>query len=110
MEQAAKDLHAMGAANVLIKGGHLSGHTSTDILFNGSKCHHFSSERIFTSNTHGTGCSYASAIAALLAQGVPLLTAVERSKTFISSAIRTARSLGRGHSPINHFLAAQEIK
>lgn len=109
MEQAAKDLHKMGAANVLIKGGHLSGHTSTDILFDGAKCHHFTSERIFTSNTHGTGCSYASAIAALLAQGEPLLAAVERSKKFIISAIRNARSLGKGHSPINHFLAAQEL-
>lgn len=109
MELAARDLHAMGAANVLVKGGHLTGRLSTDILFDGSRCHHFSSERIFTSNTHGTGCSYASAIAALLAQGEPLLSAVERSKTFISSAIRSARSLGRGHSPVNHFLAAREM-
>ncbi len=109
MEQAARELHAMGAANVLVKGGHLVGRLATDILFDGSKCHHFSSERIFTSNTHGTGCSYASAIAALLAQGEPLLTAVERSKLFISSAIRLARALGKGHSPVNHFLAAREL-
>lgn len=109
MERAAGDLHAMGAANVLIKGGHLTGSLSTDILFDGSRCHRFSSERIFTSNTHGTGCSYASAIAALLAQGEPLLTAVDRSKIFISAAIRTARSLGKGHSPVNHFLAAREL-
>lgn len=109
MEQAAVDLHTMGAANVLIKGGHLTGRLSTDILFDGTRCHHFSSERVFTSNTHGTGCSYASAIAALLAQGDPLLTAVERSKIFISSAIRLARSLGKGHSPVNHYLAAREL-
>lgn len=109
MERAAIDLHAMGAANVLVKGGHLAGRLSTDILFDGVRCHRFSSERLFTSNTHGTGCSYASAIAALLAQGEPLLTAVERSKVFISSAIRLARSLGKGHSPVNHFLAAREL-
>ena len=109
MEQAARDLHALGAANVLLKGGHLTGHLSTDVLFDGNQCHHFSSERIFTSNTHGTGCSYASAIAALLAQGEPLLAAVERSKLFIGSAIRSARSLGKGHSPVNHFLAAREL-
>jgi hydroxymethylpyrimidine kinase/phosphomethylpyrimidine kinase/thiamine-phosphate diphosphorylase len=109
MELAASDLHALGAANVLIKGGHLSGRFSTDVLFDGKKFHHFSSERFFTSNTHGTGCSYASAIAALLAQGEPLLTAVERSKLFISSAIRLARSLGKGHSPVNHFMAAREL-
>jgi hydroxymethylpyrimidine kinase/phosphomethylpyrimidine kinase/thiamine-phosphate diphosphorylase len=109
MEQAAADLHALVAANVLVKGGHLTDRVSTDILFDGSRCHRFSSDRIFTCNTHGTGCSYASAIAALLAQGEPLLKAVERSKTFIFSAIRHARSLGKGHSPINHFLAAREL-
>jgi hydroxymethylpyrimidine kinase/phosphomethylpyrimidine kinase/thiamine-phosphate diphosphorylase len=109
MEEAARMLHALGAANVLIKGGHLSGHLSTDILYDGSRCYHFSSERIFTSNTHGTGCSYASAIAALLAQGEPLPAAIERAKSFITTAIRLARSLGKGHSPVNHFLAAQEL-
>ncbi len=109
MERAAVDLHALGAANVLIKGGHLAGRLSTDILYDGVRCHVFSSERIFTGNTHGTGCSFASAIAALLAQGEPLQTAVERSKTFISTAIRLARTLGKGHSPVNHFLAAREL-
>ncbi len=109
MEQAAVDLQSLGAANVLVKGGHMSGRLSTDILFDGTRCHHFSSERIFSSNTHGTGCSYASAIATQLAQGIPLLMAVERSKSFISSAIHAARSLGKGHSPVNHFLAAREL-
>lgn len=109
MEQAARDLHALGAANVLIKGGHLTGRQSTDILFDGSQCHAFSSERFFTSNTHGTGCSYASAIAAFLAQGEPLLQAVEKAKKFISAAIRLARPLGKGHSPVNHYLASQEL-
>lgn len=109
MELAAIDLHALGAANVLVKGGHMTSRLSTDILFDGNKCHHFSSERIFSSNTHGTGCTYASAIATLLAQGEPLLTAVERSKSYISSAIRCSKSLGKGHSPVNHFLAAREL-
>jgi hydroxymethylpyrimidine kinase/phosphomethylpyrimidine kinase/thiamine-phosphate diphosphorylase len=109
MEKAAVDLHAMGAANVLIKGGHLTGRNSTDILFDGTRCHHFTSERVFTSNTHGTGCSYASAITALLAQGEPLLTAASRAKQFITSAIRHSRTLGKGHSPVNHFLAAQDL-
>jgi hydroxymethylpyrimidine kinase/phosphomethylpyrimidine kinase/thiamine-phosphate diphosphorylase len=108
MEQAACDLHGLGAANVLIKGGHLTGQQSSDVLFDGSECHYFSAERMFTSNTHGTGCTYASAIAALLAQGEPLRTAVEKSKVFITNAIRLARPLGKGHSPVNHYLAAQE--
>jgi hydroxymethylpyrimidine kinase/phosphomethylpyrimidine kinase/thiamine-phosphate diphosphorylase len=108
MEQAARDLHAMGAANVLIKGGHLTGQQSNDILFDGSEIHCFTAERVFTSNTHGTGCSYASAIAAFLSQGEPLRVAVEKGKLFITNAIRLARPLGKGHSPVNHYLAAQE--
>ena len=108
MEQAARDLHALGAANVLLKGGHLTGAHSSDVLFDGSECHVFTAERIFTSNTHGTGCSYASAVAAYLAQGEPLKNAVEKAKQFITTAIRLARPLGKGHSPVNHYLAAQE--
>lgn len=107
-EQAARDLHALGAANVLIKGGHMGGRFSTDILFDGRECHRFSVERVFTNNTHGTGCTYSSAIAAFLAQGEPLRAAVERAKQFITAAIQMARPLGRGHSPVNHFAAAQQ--
>jgi hydroxymethylpyrimidine kinase/phosphomethylpyrimidine kinase/thiamine-phosphate diphosphorylase len=108
MEEAARELYGMGAANVLIKGGHLTGKLSSDVLFDGSECHYFSAERMFTSNTHGTGCSYASAIAAFLAQGDPLRSAVEKAKVFITTAIRLARPLGKGHSPVNHYLAALE--
>lgn len=108
MEQAARDLHALGPANVLIKGGHLGGSDSVDILFDGAAIHRFSAERIFTSNTHGTGCSYASAIAANLAQGEPVQVAVKRSKEFITAAIRLARPMGKGHGPVNHFAAARQ--
>ena len=107
MEQAARDLHALGAANVLVKGGHLTGRQATDILFDGSNMYHFSSERVFTSNTHGTGCTCASAIATFLAQGEPLRSAVEKAKEFITAAIHLARPIGKGHSPVNHFAAAQ---
>jgi len=110
MEQAVRDLHALGAANVLLKGGHLSGRKSTDLLFDGKECHSFTSERIFTNNTHGTGCSFASAIATFLAQGEPLKIAVAKAKEFITAAIRLARPLGKGHGPINHYQAAKEIQ
>lgn len=110
MEQAARDLHSLGAANVLLKGGHFSGRLSTDILFDGSECSRYSAERIFTSNTHGTGCSYASAVATFLAQGEPLKSAVEKAKCFVTAAIRHARPLGKGHSPINHYIAAKETE
>jgi hydroxymethylpyrimidine kinase/phosphomethylpyrimidine kinase/thiamine-phosphate diphosphorylase len=108
MVAAARELHRMGAANVLIKGGHLAGQQSTDVLFDGTDFQHYTAERMFTSNTHGTGCSFASAIATFLAQGEPLRTAVEKSKGFITAAIRLSRQLGKGHSPVNHYLAAHE--
>lgn len=108
MEQAVRQLHALGAANVLLKGGHLASGDAVDILFDGQTIHRYSSERFFTSATHGTGCSFASAIAAFLAQGEPLREAVQRAKQFITSAIRQARQMGKGHGPINHYLAAKE--
>lgn len=108
MEQAARDLHSLGPANVLLKGGHLAGRQSIDILFDGYECRQYAADRVFTSNTHGTGCTYASAIAAFLAQGEPLRSAVEKAKEFISAAIRLATPLGKGHSPVNHFAAAQQ--
>lgn len=108
MEQSARELHALGAANVLVKGGHLTGSEAHDILFDGSTIHRFNAERIFTSATHGTGCSFASAIASFLAQGEPLVEAVRRAKQFITTAIRLARPMGKGHGPVNHYLAAKE--
>ena len=103
VEEAARDLQLLGAANVLIKGGHMGGKSATDILYDGGEYHHFTSERLFTSNTHGTGCSFASAIAALLAQGEPLTVAVAKAKEFITCAIQQARPLGKGAQPGQSF-------
>jgi hydroxymethylpyrimidine kinase/phosphomethylpyrimidine kinase/thiamine-phosphate diphosphorylase len=108
MEDAARILCTMGARNVLIKGGHLPDGESVDILFDGSGFTRFAAPRILTKNTHGTGCTLASAIATFIAQGLPLPAAVARAKEFITSAIRLARPLGRGHGPVNHYLAAME--
>lgn len=108
-EDAARSLHARGAAYVLVKGGHLQGNTAVDVLFDGQECHRLSSGRIFTGNTHGTGCSFASAIASFLARGEPLRIAVEKAKQFITAAIRLSRPLGKGHSPVNHYLSALEF-
>ena len=110
MERAARALCRMGARNVLIKGGHLAEGTATDILFDGSGFHRFPVPRILTKNTHGTGCTLASAIAAFLAQGEPLPAAVARAKDFITRAIKLAQPLGKGHGPVNHFLAAQKMR
>ncbi len=109
MEEAARKLHGMGARNVLIKGGHLPEGESVDLLYDGSAFNRYPVPRILTKNTHGTGCTLASAVASFLAQGLPLPAAVARSKQFITSAIRLARPLGRGHGPVNHYLAAREI-
>lgn len=108
MELAARALHLMGARNVLIKGGHLSEGTVTDILFDGAAFSRFTAPRVLTRNTHGTGCTLASAIASFLAQGEPLPGAVLRAKLFITRAIKFAQPLGKGHGPVNHFLAARD--
>jgi hydroxymethylpyrimidine kinase/phosphomethylpyrimidine kinase/thiamine-phosphate diphosphorylase len=108
MEEAARSLQAMGPRHVLLKGGHRE-QGATDILLAGTSVHRLSAERIDTTSTHGTGCSYSAALATLLAQGVPLIKAAESAKLFIDAAIRHAIPLGGGHGPINHFAGAKEL-
>jgi hydroxymethylpyrimidine/phosphomethylpyrimidine kinase len=98
-------LLALGAQAVLIKGGHGQGSESIDYLFTGGGVIALPAPRIATKNTHGTGCSLSSAIAAGLAKGEALEQAVREAKTWISSAIAAADALGlgRGHGPIHHF-------
>jgi hydroxymethylpyrimidine/phosphomethylpyrimidine kinase len=98
-------LLALGARAVLIKGGHGQGSESIDYLFTADDVMAFPAPRIPTKNTHGTGCSLSSAIAANLAKGDPLEQAVGHAKTWISAAIAAADSLGvgKGHGPIHHF-------
>jgi hydroxymethylpyrimidine kinase/phosphomethylpyrimidine kinase/thiamine-phosphate diphosphorylase len=105
MELAARRLQEMGARNVLLKGGHLPGE-AVDLLLAGRALHRFCSPRIATRHTHGTGCTYAAAIATFIAQGLPLIEAVSRAKAFIDEAIRTAVPMGAGHGPVNHWQAA----
>ncbi|MDO3378790.1 bifunctional hydroxymethylpyrimidine kinase/phosphomethylpyrimidine kinase [Geoalkalibacter halelectricus] len=109
MEAAARKLRAMGARNVLIKGGHLAG-DAVDLLLEGERLHRLSAARVDTRNTHGTGCTFSAAIATFLAQGRPLVQAVGAAKDFISTAIATARPLGAGHGPVNHWQAAQTMR
>jgi hydroxymethylpyrimidine kinase/phosphomethylpyrimidine kinase/thiamine-phosphate diphosphorylase len=108
MEEAARQLHDMGVRNVLVKGGHLADGDAVDILFSGNVFTRFTAPRVDTKNSHGTGCTYASAIAILLAQGIPLVPAISRAKEFVTRAIRFAHPLGSGHGPVNHILAARE--
>jgi hydroxymethylpyrimidine/phosphomethylpyrimidine kinase len=100
-----QQLLAMGCRAVLIKGGHGQGAESVDYLFSGSGIVALAAPRIATKNTHGTGCSLSSAIAAGLAKGEDMETAVRNAKTWISAAIAAADRLGvgHGHGPIHHF-------
>ncbi|MGR6836071.1 bifunctional hydroxymethylpyrimidine kinase/phosphomethylpyrimidine kinase [Syntrophomonas erecta] len=102
MEQAAAQIHAKGAARVVVKGGHLTG-DAIDVLYDGTRFYHITGSRINTPNTHGTGCTFSSAIAAYLARGCSIPDAVEEAKKYINGAIENAIALGHGVGPTNHF-------
>ena len=103
MREAARALHALGAANVVIKGGHQESDTVTDILFDGERFHDFACSRVVTKNTHGTGCTFASAIAAYLALGDTVPAAVRKAKEYLTEALRHSYDFGHGHGPVHHF-------
>lgn len=102
MEKAARILHGFGTPYVVVKGGHLKD-TATDVLFDGNEFHHFAGERFATQNTHGTGCTFAAAIAAGLATGLSVWEAVRGAKEFINTAIAFALDIGGGHGPTHHL-------
>jgi hydroxymethylpyrimidine/phosphomethylpyrimidine kinase len=105
IESQGKRLLSLGARAVLIKGGHGQGAESTDYLVTSKGVISLAAPRIATRNTHGTGCSLSSAIAAGLAKGEDLETAVRNAKAWVTAAIAAADrfSVGRGHGPIHHF-------
>lgn len=101
---AARALHDTGPDAVLVKGGHLADTTkAVDVLYDGETVRTVRAPRIDTPNTHGTGCTYASAIAARLARGETLADAVEHAKRYVTAAIRHSLDIGHGHGPTNHF-------
>lgn len=103
LRSAARFLvHEVGAQNAVVKGGHLEG-PATDILYDGTDYWTFTSERIDTTSTHGTGCTLASAIAAGLAKGLDVPESVQAAKDYVTAAIRTSYPIGQGHGPVNHF-------
>jgi hydroxymethylpyrimidine/phosphomethylpyrimidine kinase len=103
MRRAAHQILDMGAAAVLIKGGHLDLDSGVvDLLFDGVEWHEFPAPRLDTRHTHGTGCTYSAAITAGLAGRASLQAAVAEAKRFIHEAIRTNPGLGRGSGPVNH--------
>ncbi|WP_320129905.1 bifunctional hydroxymethylpyrimidine kinase/phosphomethylpyrimidine kinase [uncultured Sphaerochaeta sp.] len=102
MQEAAKAICLMGPKAVLVKGGHRI-EDVTDVLYDGKKFHHFSGHRIDTKNTHGTGCTYSSAIAANLALGTDMVESIRKAKVYVTEAIEHALELGKGCGPTNHF-------
>lgn len=107
MEEAAKDLLKLGAKAVLIKGGHLE-NDATDLLYDGQEFTYFKQEKILSNNTHGTGCTLSSAIAANLAKGKSLVESVRIGKEYITEAIRHGFKVGHGVGPTNHFYNLME--
>lgn len=99
---AARRLLELGPAAVLVKGGHLAGETVTNWLVWAEGAQKFTAPRLASRNTHGAGCTLASAIATGLAQGMPLVEAVGRALAYVQEAIRSAPGLGKGCGPLNH--------
>ena len=112
MSDAARAILKMGVQAVLVKGGHSvefrvnpeqTSDELVDVFFDGNEIHEISGPRIDTPHTHGTGCTLSSAIAAGLAQGQPLLEAIQSARQFLTSALQNASAVGGGKSPVDHF-------
>ena len=100
--RAAERILSLGAKSVVVKGGHLPGEP-VDLFYDGSRFLEFPGKRIQTTSTHGTGCTFASAVAAGLAKGLDLADAVARAKEYVTEAMERAFPVGKGHGPLNHF-------
>lgn len=107
-KRAADALMGLGPTAVLVKGGHGEGTDVHDVLVTEDSIEVMSSPRIDTLHTHGTGCTLASAIAALLSQGAPMRDAVSIARDYVHEAIATAPGLGKGHGPLNHMHPFQQ--
>jgi len=102
LRRAAEEIGALGARHVVLKGGHRDG-PAVDLYYDGRSFHEFSAARVDTNSTHGTGCTFASAIAAGLAKGSTVREAVAMAKAYITKALQSAYPVGHGHGPVHHF-------
>jgi hydroxymethylpyrimidine/phosphomethylpyrimidine kinase len=100
--EAARRIHALGAAHVVVKGGHLEG-DAVDLLYDGRAFEEFAAPRLPSRDTHGTGCTFSAAIATGLAAGRDVADAVAAAKRYVTGAIRHAWRLGAGRGPTNHL-------
>ena len=100
--RAAEEIVALGARTVVVKGGHREG-PAVDLFYDGFSFHEYTAVRVDTNNTHGTGCTFASAIAAGLARGSSVRDAVAMAKAYVTKALQHAYPVGHGHGPVHHF-------
>ncbi len=112
MQNAVRKLGSSGARSILLKGGHLGGKDSSDLLYfcQEDRCMEFNAERITTRNNHGTGCTLSSAIASYLAKGFSIEESVRHAKEYVTGAIQAGvkYKTGRGHGPLHHFFKQWE--
>jgi hydroxymethylpyrimidine/phosphomethylpyrimidine kinase len=103
VRDAAREIVALGPRAAVMKGGHAAGDVVVDVLFDGVNFREYAAPRVDTRSTHGTGCTFASAIAAGLAQGLGVEEAVAQAKEYVTAALRNAKPIGGGHGPVHHF-------
>ena len=104
MKKAGEKILKMGIKNVLMKGGHLNNKKLTDLLLTKNNIIHINSQKIYTKNTHGTGCTLSSAIACGLGQKMTLTESVLRAHKYVYKAIKKAPKIGKGNGPLNHLI------
>jgi hydroxymethylpyrimidine/phosphomethylpyrimidine kinase len=102
MEKAARALLDLGASKVILKGGHMQSMVLTDLLMDDKNMHAIETKKIITNDTHGTGCTMASALSAFLAKSMSIEMAFEAAHSYVNNAIKTAPKFGNGNGPINH--------
>jgi hydroxymethylpyrimidine/phosphomethylpyrimidine kinase len=110
-QKAALRIHAFGCKHVMIKGGHEANtEQATDLLYDGASFTEFTSKRLVTQHTHGTGCTFAAALTSGLAQGLTTKASLQLAKNFIQAAISEPLHIGSGHGPTNHWAYQQGVR
>ncbi|TDX48030.1 bifunctional hydroxymethylpyrimidine kinase/phosphomethylpyrimidine kinase [Orenia marismortui] len=110
LEVLASELHKLGCEYVLVKGGHQKGDIAKDLLFDGVDFVEYTAKRVDTKDIHGTGCTLSAAIASNLALGYDIKEAIERSKRYITEAIKAGCKVGKGNNPVNHFTRVYSLE
>jgi hydroxymethylpyrimidine/phosphomethylpyrimidine kinase len=101
MEAAARKIAELGARAVIVKGGHME--RAVDVVFDGNELVQLGGDKVKIENTHGTGCTFASALTAQLAAGRGLIEAATLAKAYVTKAIEKGYAIGKGHMPLDHF-------